>query len=176
MTIRSGECTTLRWDVDNIREVYLDGYGQPGHGSTQVCPSQTQTFTLTVIERDGREIHHRLTITVSGNGPSSTFVIQYNGCIGGLSKGIGQVKGQVFDRNGNIIVGAVVEVTVEGIAGVVPPGRTNEQGWYEWNLTPGQRIRIVSLEVGGQSMSFTPSDFEVVSQSGCYQHVNFKRR
>jgi len=177
-TIRAGECTTLRWDVEGIRAVYLDGQGKVGHGSAQVCPPKTQTFELKVIERDGREVDHPLTITVSGTAPQSQFIIEYRGCIGGLSRGIGKVQGQVFDRQGRIIVGARVGIRIDGQWWNSPanPARTNEAGWYEWNLTPGQRIRFVSLEVGGRQVAFSPRDFEVDSVGGCYQHVNFKQR
>lgn len=176
-SVRPGECTTLRWYVEGIKEVYLDGHGQVGHGSQQVCPSQTQTFVLTVVQRDGQRVPHRLTIQVSGSPVAvSQFVIRHKGCIGGTSRGIGLVKGQVFRRNGQIIVGAVVEVLIEGQRGIVPPGRTNQDGWYEWNLTPGQRVRFVSLVVDGRSVAFTPANFEVISTGGCYQRVDFVER
>jgi hypothetical protein len=175
--IRPGECTTLRWDVEGIKEVYLDGHGQVGHGAQQVCLTQTQTFTLTIVQRDGQRVPHTLTIQVSGPPvATSQFVIQYKGCIGGPSRGIGPVKGQVFRRSGQIIVGAVVEILIEGQRGIVPPGRTNQDGWYEWNLTPGQRVRFVSLVVDGRPVAFTPANFEVVSTGGCYQWVDFVER
>lgn len=177
-TIRAGECTTLRWDVEGIRAVYLDEQGKVGHGSAQVCPLKTQTFELKVVERDGREVDHPLTITVSGQAPRLAFVIDYKGCIGGLSRGASQVKGQVFDRQGNIIVRARVGIWIDGQWWNSPanPARTNEAGWYEWNLTPGQKIQFVSLEVGGQSAAFSPKYFEVPSVGGCYQRVDFEQQ
>ncbi len=42
----SGECTTLRWDVENVRSLFLDGQGVVGHDSRQVCPVSTTTYTL----------------------------------------------------------------------------------------------------------------------------------
>jgi hypothetical protein len=110
--------------------------------------------------------------------PSGGFEIEYQGCIGGTSKNIGVVKGQVFDRQGRVIVGARVGIWLDGRWWDSPanPARTNEAGWYEWNLTVGQKVRFVSLNVGGQEVSFTPEGFEVEATGGCYQHVDFRER
>jgi hypothetical protein len=59
-----GECTYLRWDVEGVREVYLDGEGTAGHWAKQVCPRQTRTYVLKVHQRDGRWVDHPLKITV----------------------------------------------------------------------------------------------------------------
>jgi len=175
-SISAGECTTLRWDVDNVKAVRLDGTGQVGHGSIQVCPIKTQTFTLEAVERDGRRITRSITIQVSGTPPPGPhFSLIYRGCIG-HNLGLGSVKGQVFDSNGHIIVNAYVEILVEGQSGLVPPARSNEQGWYEWILGAGQKVRFVSLTVNGQRVSFSPPDFEVRAKSGCFQHVDFVQR
>jgi hypothetical protein len=48
-----GQCTTLRWDVEGVRAVYLDGKGQPGHGSQEVCPGETRTYVLHVVLNSG---------------------------------------------------------------------------------------------------------------------------
>jgi len=174
-SISAGECTTLRWDVDNVKAVHLDGTGQVGHGSIQVCPTKTQTFTLEVIQRDDRRTTRSITIQVSGQVEGARFSLIYRGCIGHNS-GLGWVKGQVLDRNGHIIVDAYVEILVEGQSGVVPPARSNEQGWYEWPLASGQKVRFVSLTVNGQRVSFSPPDFEVRTMSGCFQRVDFVQR
>jgi hypothetical protein len=77
-SISAGECTTLHWDVDNVKAVKLDGHGQVGHGSTRVCPSQTQTFTLTVVQRDGRRVEHSITIQVSGQRSYPPLAIEWH--------------------------------------------------------------------------------------------------
>lgn len=174
--IQAGDCSTLRWDVEGIAAVYLDGGGQIGHGSKVVCPTQTTNYTLEVVQRDGRRVPWPLRIEVRGEFTQHIFVIEYQGCVGGVSRSIGPVKGQVFDKSGRIIVGAVVTILVEGQSNIVPPGRTNEAGWYEWNLSPGQRVTFASLTVGGHRASFAPQNFEVRSQGGCFQHVNFRER
>ena len=112
---------------------------------------------------------------MSGQVEDLHFSLIYRGCIG-HSSGLGSVKGQVFDRNGHIIVNAYVEILVEEQSGLVAPARTNEQGWYEWVLGSGQRVRFVSLTVNRRRVSFSPPDFEVKATSGCFQHVDFVQR
>jgi len=68
-TLAAGKCTTLRWDVENVREVYLDGGGVAGHGTREVCPPATKTYTLRVTLTDGSITDRDLTITVTGDGP-----------------------------------------------------------------------------------------------------------
>ncbi len=52
-SINAGECVTINWQVENIREVYFEGAGVVGLGSQQKCPTATTTYTLTVILTDG---------------------------------------------------------------------------------------------------------------------------
>jgi uncharacterized protein YgiM (DUF1202 family) len=69
----AGQCTTLRWDFDSIRAVYIvfglgyseDGVG--GHGSEQVCPSVTTTYKARVVNQDDTVHTHQVTVNVSGN-------------------------------------------------------------------------------------------------------------
>jgi Tfp pilus assembly protein PilN len=64
-SIGEGECTTLHWDVEHVKAVYLDGEGVPGHDMQQVCPSPTKTYTLRVIKMDDTVEVRRITITVT---------------------------------------------------------------------------------------------------------------
>jgi hypothetical protein len=52
-TVRACECTTLKWDVENVNAVYLEGEGVAGHGSRQVCPSEPHTYRLRVVTNAG---------------------------------------------------------------------------------------------------------------------------
>ena len=63
--LASGQCTTLRWAVDNVKAVFLDGAGQPGHGEETVCPGSTTTYTLRVIKMDDSEEIRQVTINVT---------------------------------------------------------------------------------------------------------------
>jgi hypothetical protein len=64
--LNAGECTTLRWDVENVREVYLDGGGVTGHGTREVCPPADTTYTLRVVLTNGSSTEQTVTITVTG--------------------------------------------------------------------------------------------------------------
>jgi hypothetical protein len=69
-TLKVGQCTTLRWDVESVREVYLDGEGVAGHATRQVCPSTTRTYVLHVVLSDGSATDRELTISVTDSGGS----------------------------------------------------------------------------------------------------------
>jgi hypothetical protein len=88
------------------------------------------------------------------------------------------VKGQVFDSTGDVIQGAQVEIWIDGARWDNPanPARTNEDGWYEWTLGLDQTIRFVALYVDGRQMTIDPEGFEVKTQTGCFQHVNFRQQ
>jgi len=67
-TVQPGQCTTLRWDVDEIAAIYFfDGAnetGVGGHDSRQVCPQQTTTYRLRIVNRDGTQEYYDLTVGV----------------------------------------------------------------------------------------------------------------
>ncbi|CAG0946866.1 hypothetical protein ANRL1_03372 [Anaerolineae bacterium] len=63
--ITAGEHTILRWDVDCVNAVYLDGQGIAGHGTRDVAPGGTQTWTLHVIKQDNSAQDFRVTISVN---------------------------------------------------------------------------------------------------------------
>jgi hypothetical protein len=67
-----GECTLLRWDVENIREVYLDGEGVAGQGQKRVCPSRTTTYTLRVVLVDGSVQERSVTVHVTPPAATNT--------------------------------------------------------------------------------------------------------
>ena len=78
IVIRPGECTILHWDVEGIEKVYLDGHGRVGQDFQSVCPTQTQTFTLTVVQRDGQRVDHSITIQVSGQPSYPPLAIEWH--------------------------------------------------------------------------------------------------
>ncbi len=81
--LSAGQCTTLRWDFDNINAIYITlgmGYekeGQPGHNSRQVCPSVTTTYQAEVIKQDSSVQTHSVTVNVSGSGCGDPYVTQF---------------------------------------------------------------------------------------------------
>jgi len=174
LEITRGECTRLWCDIDGVSTVYLEGNGVAGNGALDVCPTETKTYTLRVVQSDGISRDRTVTIRVLVPTTSADYTLDARGCIAHDMQ-LGQVKGQVFDREGKVVVNAVVTITIDGQAGVVPPGRTNEAGWYEFNLKDGQTARFVALEVAGQPAAFAPPNYEVKARSGCYQRVDFRQ-
>jgi hypothetical protein len=76
--LAAGQCTTLRWDIDNVQGVYLiDGGSQQGvggHDAHTVCPSATATYTLRVVRSDGGTQDFPITVNVS---PSAAYSINF---------------------------------------------------------------------------------------------------
>jgi|GEM_PF-4923994 len=69
--IQAGECSTLRWTVENVNAIRLEGQGVTGPtGSQQVCPAWTTTYTLEVDTDQGR-VSRQATVTVA-QPPTST--------------------------------------------------------------------------------------------------------
>jgi len=71
-TINQGECTTLRWSVENIQAVWVYPQGQnfetfpvTGDGSRQVCPAQTTVYEMRVQMRDGSLTFNQVQINVN---------------------------------------------------------------------------------------------------------------
>jgi hypothetical protein len=60
----AGECTWLRWDVENVSAVYMNDVGVIGHDRREVCPSATTTYRLHVVLGDGSSIDKTVTISV----------------------------------------------------------------------------------------------------------------
>ncbi|HMN28347.1 MAG TPA: hypothetical protein PKE45_09360, partial [Caldilineaceae bacterium] len=52
--LREGECTLVRWHVENVQAVYFENQGVNGDGEKEVClGDEPQTFKLAVILPDG---------------------------------------------------------------------------------------------------------------------------
>jgi hypothetical protein len=85
------------------------------------------------------------------------------------------VKGQVFDKKGAVIAGAKVRITIDGYdwKSDANPATTNGDGWYEWILQIGQKVKFAELIVDGQAVSFSPTDLEVKATGGCFERVDF---
>jgi hypothetical protein len=66
-TVVAGNCTTLRWQVDQVRAVYLDDTPVTGQGAQVTCPCEPETHVLRVLYRDGRYEEFPLTIGVTGS-------------------------------------------------------------------------------------------------------------
>jgi len=106
--------------------------------------------------------------------PQRAFKLVYRGCTP-HAQSLGSVKGQVFSKNGGVIAGAKVRITIDGYdwKSDANPATTNGDGWYEWILQVGQKVKFVQLTVDGRSVSFSPTDLEVKATGGCFQRVDF---
>jgi hypothetical protein len=69
-TINAGEHATLRWDVECVQAVYLDGAPVTGHETRDIAPSATTTYTLHVIKKDGSAEDRQVIITVNPAPPA----------------------------------------------------------------------------------------------------------
>jgi hypothetical protein len=69
-TFQSGNCTTLHWNVQDVTAVYFAGAtsgdpeGVAGVGTRQVCPTGTQSYTLTAEASGDRKQSKRITLQV----------------------------------------------------------------------------------------------------------------
>jgi hypothetical protein len=100
-SVNPGQCTTLRWEVQNVRAVYFwdngNQQGVEGVDSRQVCPNSTTVYQLEVIGNDGSVSNYYVTITVGGgaSAPSVNFYASNPNISQGSCTGlIWQVSGQ----------------------------------------------------------------------------------
>lgn len=74
-----GQCTTLRWAVENAQQVFFQGQAMPATEAEQVCPIQTTQYTLQA-QNEQEQTEASLTIEVSEpppNDPGSLQVSNY---------------------------------------------------------------------------------------------------
>jgi heat shock protein HslJ len=78
-TIDQGQCTTLNWAVENVQAVWVYPRGadftrfpRTGVGSEPVCPTETTTYEMRVLQRDGSTVFREVTINVVGQAPTAT--------------------------------------------------------------------------------------------------------
>lgn len=63
-TLEPGDCTTLRWDVQNVSAIFIDEQPTTGSDVLPICPLVSTTYTLRVVYPDGTQSQHPLRITV----------------------------------------------------------------------------------------------------------------
>ena len=66
ISVANGECTDLRWRVEGLVTVQLDGQVVPAAGTRKVCPNRNTTYTLTTQIAGSAQIERR-TVTISVN-------------------------------------------------------------------------------------------------------------
>jgi murein DD-endopeptidase MepM/ murein hydrolase activator NlpD len=69
------QCSTLRWDVENVQAVWLQNDPVSGHSKRSVCPQETTTYTLRVKFFDGSTKEYQATVTVDNVLPPAPTLI-----------------------------------------------------------------------------------------------------
>ena len=64
--IGAGGCTTLHWEVDGVKAVYLDGKARPGRSSEEICPTLSHNYVLKVVLQSGRSATWAVYVEVVG--------------------------------------------------------------------------------------------------------------
>ena len=67
-----GECTTIRWNVQNVQAVFFQGAPVIGQGESVQCPGASTTYQLSVIYPNGAEVFYTVTLIV-GTTPYVNF-------------------------------------------------------------------------------------------------------
>jgi hypothetical protein len=75
--IAPGQCTTLRWNIENVQGVWLwvgnNRQGVNGNGSQVVCPAQTTQYRLEVLQRNGITSNFYLVVSVDAGGLTASI-------------------------------------------------------------------------------------------------------
>jgi hypothetical protein len=65
--IEQGECAMLKWSIQNVERVYLDGEGVVGEGERRVCPPDegVVVYTWLIVNKDGTQMQRSVTLDVN---------------------------------------------------------------------------------------------------------------
>ncbi|MCL5274188.1 MAG: NBR1-Ig-like domain-containing protein [Chloroflexi bacterium] len=64
-SVTKGSCTTLSWSTNNVAGVFFNDTGVTSPSSTDVCPTDTTTYTLKVNFNDGSSTVRQIVIAVT---------------------------------------------------------------------------------------------------------------
>jgi hypothetical protein len=66
--INANDCALLKWSIQGVKEVYLNGEGVAGEAERQVCPTQPGeiTYTWTIFANDGSVTEKSVILRVNG--------------------------------------------------------------------------------------------------------------
>jgi hypothetical protein len=62
--INLGDCTTVRWSVQNVSAVYFNGEPTSTTNAIQVCPESSSRYILLVVYPDGTQVSYFASVTV----------------------------------------------------------------------------------------------------------------
>jgi ABC-type amino acid transport substrate-binding protein len=159
--INAGQCTTVRWEVDNVNAVFfIDGGSQQGvggHDARSVCPPATTTYVLRVFDRNNLASDFPITINVQGAAPGPSI----NFWVDNATINTGQCTTLHWDvQNVNAVF-----LNDQGVAGQsaqqVCPGSTTTYTLRVVRRDGGQETRQVTVTVVNQQPGPTINSFTV---------------
>ncbi len=117
-TIRSGECVTFKWRVDNVAAVYFyalgadwSQFGVGGYDQRALCPVNTTTYELRVIGLNSATTTRQITVHIEGEAipqirrfdlsPSDRITLPQ--CVTLIWDVEGKVNQVLLRRNGNTL-------------------------------------------------------------------------
>lgn len=74
-TLVQGDCTNIRWSVQNVSSVLFQGEPAPTSSVVDACPRETTRYTLLVVHPNGDQVPYFLTITVQPP-PTEEVILQ----------------------------------------------------------------------------------------------------
>jgi len=152
-TMPENDCTTLTWNIQNVREVYLDDQPQLGQASKSVCPQPNQSYLLRVIDNSGATSERRIAFSMGVPALSPQEVIA-DGIVNEVVQLIDTDPNQAGDQPGYRLVIDGVNALYAGTAGwgqsavslTVPqadiPSSPNAVASVDWPVNPGQQVEF----------------------------------
>ncbi len=126
-TLAANGCTVLNWNVQNVREVFLDDQPVLGQGSKSICPQPSQLYTLRVTDNTGESIERDIKFFVGDPFLSAPEVI---------ARGIvNEVSSYTIDTDPN----------QAGRSAWLPPG----DRWHQRALHRDDRLGPIRGHAGG---------------------------
>lgn len=107
--INVGECTTLRWDVQNVQAIWVypqgsdfNAFPRTGQGNETVCPNATTTYEMRVLLTSGETRFQLLTINVTQPPPPPVVTDPLAGTrwtVKNVNNGMGAVTSLISGTN-----------------------------------------------------------------------------
>ena len=113
---------------------------------------------------------------------AAPFYYKVNHGVRDITSGSPVVKGQVYDKNGQLITNgrALVGISVNGdytsSTSFRNPLPTNADGWYEFYVSEGQTIRVVKLFVDGTEVNLDEDNAMWTAARYKWWHVEIRGR
>jgi hypothetical protein len=153
-TLAANGCTVLNWNVQNVREVFLDDQPVLGQGSKSICPQPSQLYTLRVTDNTGESIERDIKFFVGDPFLSAPEVIA-RGIVNEVSSyTIDTDPNQAGDQPGYRLVIDGINALFTGTTGwgqsavtlVVHqadiPSDPNSGAPVDWPISPGQQVEF----------------------------------